>query len=61
MGVMANVIAYTLIHTAKVNGLNPYKYLTYLFTHLPNTDFMRHPDLLGAFLPWNDSIQLQCR
>lgn len=60
-GATANVIAYTLINTAKINGLKPYKYLTYLFTHLPNTDFMRKPELLDAFLQWNDSIQQLCR
>jgi transposase len=60
-GATANVIVYTMVHTAKANGLNVYKYLSYLFTHLPNTDFQRHPELLEDFLPWSHSIQQHCR
>lgn len=60
-GAQANAIAYTIIYTARENGLNPYKYLVYLFTHLPNTDFYRHPHLLENFLPWSETIQANCR
>ena len=59
-GATANAIAYTIIYTARENGLNPYKYLVYLFTHLPNTDFYRNPHLLEAFLPWHPYIQNIC-
>ena len=26
---------YSLVETAKANGLNPYKYLLYVLTHMP--------------------------
>lgn len=60
-GAMANAIAYTLIETAKLNGIIPYEYLKYLFTHLPNTDFRRQPELLEDFLPWSEKIKSHCR
>ena len=60
-GAQANAMAYTLMETAKLNGINDFKYLEYLFTHLPNTDFYRYPELLADFLPWNPNIQLLCR
>ena len=59
-GADANAIAYTLIETAKLNGIIPYEYLKYLFTHLPNIDFQRHPELLEDFLPWADIIKNNC-
>lgn len=58
---MANAIAYTLIETAKLNGIIPYEYLKYLFTYLPNTDFRRQPELLEDFLPWSEKIKSHCR
>jgi len=59
-GAAANAIAYTLIETAKLNGIIPYEYLKYLFTHLPNTDFRRHPQLLEDFLPWSHNVKALC-
>ena len=39
----ASATLYTLIETAKANGLEPYRYLRYLFEHLPaaTTDAQR--------------------
>lgn len=37
-GAEANAVYYTLIVTAKLNQLNVYKYLKYLFDHLPNQE-----------------------
>ena len=37
-GVKASANLYSLIETAKANGLEPYAYLRYLFTHLPVAD-----------------------
>ncbi|WP_237658974.1 transposase domain-containing protein [Turicibacter sp. TS3] len=54
-------MAYTLIETAKANGLNVYRYLTYLFEKLPNCEFLVNPQLLGDFLPWSKIIQENCK
>jgi len=59
-GAMANAIAYTLIETAKINGIIPFEYLKYLFTHLPNAEFRRNSELLEDFLPWSQNIQANC-
>ena len=42
---------YSIIETAKANGLEPYKYLTYLFTQLPLYE-RDHIDI-EPLLPWN--------
>ena len=60
-GSVANAMAYTIIETAKENGLNPSKYLNYLFEKLPNLDFIRNPDVLVGFLPWAKSVQEICQ
>ena len=49
-GARASAAIYSLIETAKANGLEPYKYLKHLFTHLPNA--MTKDDFL-ALLPHN--------
>ncbi len=46
-----------IIETAKEHGLNVYKYLTYLFEHLPNVEFLMKPKFLEDFLPWAKNIQ----
>ena len=60
-GAQANAMAYTLIETAKANGLNVYRYLTYLFEKLPNCEFLMNPQLLEDFLPWSKIIQENCK
>ncbi len=60
-GAQANARAYILIETAKANGLNVYRYLTYLFEKLPNCEFLIKPQLLEDFLPWSKIIQENCK
>jgi transposase len=47
-GAEASAMLYTLIETAKANGLEPRAYLHYLFEALPNT---RQPEGIEALLP----------
>ncbi len=42
---------YSIIETAKANGLEPYQYLTYLFTQLPL--YERDKMNIEPLLPWN--------
>ncbi|XOQ25981.1 MAG: transposase [Mitsuokella multacida] len=60
-GADASAAAYSILETAKVNEINPYKYFKYLFEQLPNIDFLRHPEKLDDFLPWSDNIQQNCK
>jgi hypothetical protein len=45
---------YSVIETAKLNGLNPLKYLQTLFERIP---YAVSPDDWTALLPWNISLQ----
>jgi len=60
-GAEANAMAYTIIETAKANGLKPYNYLCHLFSELPNENFRCNPQLLDNYLPWSESIQQTCQ
>ena len=60
-GAAASATAYTLVETAKMNGLDVYKYLEFLLEMMPNTDYLRNPKLLDAYLPWSDQLPEECR
>jgi hypothetical protein len=49
-GAQASANLYSLIETAKANGLEPYRYLAHLFRALPYAETVEH---LEALLPWN--------
>ena len=53
-GANASAMTYSIIETAKENGLNPAKYLEYLFEKLPNVDFKSNPEVLDDLLPWSN-------
>ncbi len=46
-------VAYTgLIETAKLNGLDPYRYLLHVLMTAPGRD-LKDPSSLTALMPWN--------
>jgi transposase len=49
-GVTSSANLYSLIETAKANGLEPYAYLRYLFTALPKAETV---EVIEALLPGN--------
>lgn len=49
-GAKASANLYSLIQTAKTNGLNPYEYLKQVFKELPNAS---NVETIEALLPWN--------
>jgi transposase len=51
-GAHASAVIYSLIETAKENGLNPRAYLTYVFERLPNMTTSQLPSLL----PWSNLL-----
>jgi transposase len=51
---------YSLVETAKENGINPYIYLTFLLEQLPNIDVKDH-DALDKLLPWSECLPPSCR
>jgi transposase len=54
-GARASATAYSIVETAKENGLNPMAYLTYLFEQLPNVD-LQDELALEALLPWSKTL-----
>jgi transposase len=52
-GAQASAIHYSLIETAKANGLEPYVYLTQVLKALPYADTV---EKIEALLPWNIKI-----
>jgi len=56
-GAHASARLYSIIETAKANGLEPYQYLRHLFTELPKASCEADVEKL---LPWRiDRLQLQ--
>lgn len=59
-GAKASATIYSIVESAKENGLNPYSYLQYLFERLPNVD-MQNQDDVDELLPWSSVLPLECR
>ncbi len=55
-GARASSVMYSIIETAKENGLHPYRYLEFLLTTLPKTA----SDSLESLLPWSSSLPDAC-
>ena len=58
-GAKSSAIIYSIIETAKLNGLNPFNYLTYLFEELPNTR-LENDLSLEHLLPWSNQLPESC-
>ncbi|MCB5702289.1 transposase domain-containing protein [Megasphaera elsdenii] len=50
-------LVYSLIETAKANGLDPERYLKYLFEKLPNIANFKDAETLDQYLPWATKFQ----
>ncbi len=60
MGAQSSAIVYSLVETAKANGLEPFRYLRYILTDLPYLGKSpAHVDL-DLLLPWNPYVKQQC-
>jgi len=52
-GANASAVFYSVVETAKENGLYPFDYLEFVFRTAPGLDFRNDPALLKQLLPWN--------
>ena len=52
-GAKASANLYSLVETAKANGLEPHAYLSHIYTHLPLATNLED---IEALLPWNCSL-----
>lgn len=59
-GATASATVYSVVETAKANGLNPYKYLHLLLTVLPKIQFQKDMELLDTLLPWDPKVKKVC-
>lgn len=60
-GAKASAVIYSVVETAKANGLKPQAYLEYLFEQMPQLSDPSDPQALGKLVPWSASIPLTCR
>ncbi len=60
-GAKASATIYSVMETAKENGLNPFQYLQYLFEQLPQLTDPNDPEALDKLLPWSLMLPLACR
>lgn len=59
-GAKASSIVYSIIETAKENGLKPFEYLRYLFETMPNITALT-ADTIDGLLPWSDALPRECK
>ncbi len=52
---------YTLVETAKANGLDAMKYIKYILSDMPGSIFLENPEYLDDYLPWDPMLQERCR
>lgn len=58
-GAKASATIYSIVETAKMNNLNPFYYLKYLFEQLPNIRLDK-PEALDHILPWSETLPTEC-
>ena len=59
-GAMASAVAYSIVETAKENGLKPFEYLSYILQALPNSD-IKDQNILDTLLPWSAELPESCK
>ena len=52
-GANASMMVYSLVETAKANGLDPYKYISYILNKRPSKEMS--DDELDQLMPWSDA------
>ena len=60
-GATASAGIYTLVETAKANGLDAMKYIKYILSDMPGSRFLEEPEYLDDYLPWEPTVQERCR
>ncbi|MDE6749276.1 MAG: IS66 family transposase [Lachnospiraceae bacterium] len=60
-GASASAAVYSLVETAKANGLNVYAYLQILLLYMPGSEWQQYPEELDELMPWSPEVQEQCK
>jgi hypothetical protein len=56
-GADASAVIYSIVETAKANGINVRDYLEYLFTVMPTENWRKDPDILDNLTPCSPDIR----
>lgn len=59
-GANASATIYSIVETAKENGLNPFTYLQFIFERLPNME-LENQKALDELLPWSTTLPESCK
>lgn len=59
-GAKTSAILYSIVETAKENGLKPFNYITYLLERMPSLD-LGEPGVLDSLMPWSESLPASFR
>jgi len=60
-GAKSSAIVYSIVETAKANGLKVYHYLKHLLTEIPKHMDDKNLSFLTDLLPWSKDLPLECR
>ena len=60
-GAGASAAIYSIVVTAKLNGLNQRAYLEWLLTEMPSDPRLGEPGRVDRYLPWSDDVPASCR
>ena len=60
-GAEASALCFSMIESAKLNNLNVYGYLIYLFSELPKLGENPIKEQLTKFLPWSKELPSYCK
>ena len=60
-GAEASAAIYSIVVTAKLNGLNQRAYLEWVLSEMPNDERLREPGRIDRYLPWSDDVPDSCR
>lgn len=60
-GAEASAAIYSIVVTAKLNGLNQRAYLEWLLTEMPNDQRLSEPGRIDRYLPWSEEVPDSCR
>lgn len=59
-GAAASAAIYSIVTTAKMNGLEPRAYIEWLLTEMPNAGELTD-EVVDGFLPWSDRVPQACK
>lgn len=60
-GADASCGIYSIVVTARANGIEPFRYLEWLLTEMPLTEHIDDRAVLERFMPWSDSVPAACK